>query len=252
MVVDPGLGLHPLHHLFRRPGLRRDQQLAPAVLRRLPAGADRQRQGDGLGSLFADAHLRRDRDGVDVRLRHHALLRQPLRLPLAHGDEQFLHVALAARALHRGRLAARPGGHDALRRHRRGPRRVDRLLDHDAGRLPSGAVGAVEIRHRAAAGRPHPRAAVHGADLLGRCSARSCWPSSASSCRGSNSRTSASRRPTARNSSTARTARTAPSRRRSRSSSRTSGTTISGSISTTCTSTSRAGSTSRPTTSTPT
>ena len=168
VVVDPRLGLHPLHHLLRRAGLGRDQQLAPAVLRRFPAGAVGQRQGHGLGSLFADDHFRRDRDGVDVRLRHHALLRQPLRLPLAHGDEQLLHVALAARALHRRRLAARPGGHHALRQHRRGTGRFDRLLDHDAGRLPAGAVATVEIRHRTAAGRPYPGAAVHGADLLGR------------------------------------------------------------------------------------
>ena len=42
------------------------------------------------------------------------LLRQPLRLPLAHGDERLLHEPLAAAPPHRGRLAARAGGHHAL------------------------------------------------------------------------------------------------------------------------------------------
>ena len=74
----------------------------------------------------------------------------------------------------------------------------------------------------------------------GRCSARPSWRSSASGCPASSSATSASRRPTARNSSMARTMPTAPSRRRCANCSPTCGGTTSGSISTTCTSTSAA------------
>ena len=46
----------------------------------------------------------------------HPLLRQPLHLPLAHRDERPLHVALGPGAPHRGRFAARAGGHHAVRR----------------------------------------------------------------------------------------------------------------------------------------
>ena len=78
------------------------------------------------------------------------LLRQPLHLPLAHRDERLLHGHWPQAAPHRGRLAARAGGHDALLHDHRGPGRQPDRFGHDADRLPAGAAAAVGGHHRAA------------------------------------------------------------------------------------------------------
>ncbi len=197
----------------------------------------------GLATFLEIAHARRG------RRRAVALLHQPLRLPLADGDEQLLHVALAAPAEHRGRLAARAGRHHALRQHDRVPRRQPHRGDHDADRLPAGAGAPLRRHHRGADPRLRSRTRWWWPPSSGRRSAPPSSRSSASSSPGSSSATSASRPPTARNWSTARTTPTAPTRPRCASSSPTCGGTTSASTSTTCTSTSPASSTCRSTTS---
>ncbi len=83
---------------------------------------------------------------------------------------------------------------------------------HDADRVPAAARLAFDPCDSAAVGRRHPLSAGASPRSPGRCSAPCCWPWSASSCRGWSSRTSASRRPSARSWSSARTtpARAAP------------------------------------------
>src|SRR5260221_280184 len=71
---------------------------------------------------------------------------QPLYLPLAHGDERLLRGQLASSATYRGRLAARPGRHHAVRRDPGRPRRApDRRAD-DLACLPADPVGTVSLR----------------------------------------------------------------------------------------------------------
>ena len=195
-------------------------------------------------ATFLEIALRRRR-----RRRAVALLHQPLRLPLADGDERLLHVALAAAAQHRGRLAARAGRHHALRQHDRVPRRQPHRRDHDADRLPAGAwCASPPTSPRCRSSAPSPTR-WWWPPSSGRRSAPPSSRSSASSFPASSSATSASRPPTARSWSTARTTPTAPTRPRCASSSPTCGGTISASTSTTCTSTSPASSTCRSTTS---
>src|SRR5579883_1088627 len=55
---------------------------------------------------------------------------------------------------HRGRLAARPGRHPALRRHRRGAGHQPGPGGDDPDRLPADPVGPVVLREGAAGGRP--------------------------------------------------------------------------------------------------
>ena len=65
-----------------------------------------------LATFGAIAH-RLHHDRRAERLHH-----QPLRLPLAHGDERLLRRQLASSAAHRGRLAAHPGGYAEIRHDR--------------------------------------------------------------------------------------------------------------------------------------
>ncbi len=119
--------------------------------------------------------LRRHRAGRGRGRRADAVLRQPLHLPLAHGDERLLHRQLAAAAHHRGRLAARAGRHHAVCDHRGRPRRQPHQRRADADRLPAGAGEALQQYHRAAAGRRHPLSAgVRRGDLVG-VRHRRCW-----------------------------------------------------------------------------
>ncbi len=120
-------------------------------------------QGSSTGQLL---ELRRHRPRRRHGRRADRLLRQPLHLPLAHGDERILRDQLAEAAHHRGRLAARPGRHDAFLHDGGGPRRQPGQLGHDADRLPAGAVDVVAARHRAAADRRGPASAGLGGALL--------------------------------------------------------------------------------------
>ena len=139
-LVDPRLGADPLHHLFPGQVTRRDQRLVRPVLRPDPGRARQDPPGHARRILRAarrpSSRSRSSPSSVGVLS---LLLRQPLHLPLAHGDERLLHAPLAAAAPHRGRLAARAGGHHALLHHHREPRRQPARRDHDPDRLPAGA-----------------------------------------------------------------------------------------------------------------
>ncbi len=80
----------------------------------IQAALGKTRTGDAGGILRLDRRFPRHRAGGGRRRRAVAVLRQPLRLPLAQRDERLLHELLAAAARHRGRLAARAGRHHAV------------------------------------------------------------------------------------------------------------------------------------------
>ena len=98
-LVDPRLGADPLHHLLPGRGLGRDQRLVRPVLRPDPGGARQdppgRRSASSTAALATFLEIALVAVAVGVLT---LLLRQPLRLPLAHGDERLLHVALAAAA----------------------------------------------------------------------------------------------------------------------------------------------------------
>ena len=121
-LVGPRLGADPLHDLFSGRAHGRDQRLVRALLRPDPGGPRQVPPGDARRVLRRHRHLPRNRARLRRGGRAVAVLRQPLHLPLAHGDERLLHAPLAAAAPHRGRLAARPGRHHALLDHHRAPR----------------------------------------------------------------------------------------------------------------------------------
>ena len=149
-----GSGVAAVHHLFPGAGLGGRQQLVRPVLGPDPGHSGQDGHLLHRRGLWPDRQLPR----AGARRRHgqraHRLLRQPLHLPLAHGDEQLLHGSLADPAPHRGRLAARAGRHDALLHDHGRARRQLHRFDHDADRLLPGADPAVGQHHRTAGGRP--------------------------------------------------------------------------------------------------
>ena len=167
-LVDPRLGAAALHHLLSGPGLGRDQRLVRAVLRHDPGGAGKSRDGT-VGEFFGYIReLPRDRPRRGDGHRPHPLLRQPLRVPLADGDERLLHGPLAEAPAHRGRLAARAGRHHALRIDDREPRGQPARRADDADRLPAGPRRPLGQHHRAADPRRDPLPACgRGAAVVG-------------------------------------------------------------------------------------
>ncbi len=167
-VVDPRFRTDPVHLLLPGPGQRRHQQLVRAVLRSGPGRAFEIEAGHGRAVLPRIVDLRRHRAGRGRGRRDDAVLRQPLHLPLADGDERLLHRKLATAAHHRGRLAAGAGRHHAVCDHHGRSRRQSDQCRADAACLPAGSGEALQQCHRAAADRLDPLSAgVRRRDLVG-------------------------------------------------------------------------------------
>ena len=93
-LVDSRFGADPVHDLFSGPGVGRGQRLVRTVLRSRPGRARQDPACHASRILRPAYHLRRDRLRRGRRRRVHALLHEPLDLPLAQRDERLLHDPL--------------------------------------------------------------------------------------------------------------------------------------------------------------
>ena len=87
LLVGAGHSTHRLRHLLPGAGERCDQCLVRPLLGPRPGGGIQVETRDAAGVLRPDLHLLLHRLGGGHRHRAQQFLRQPLPVPLAHGDE---------------------------------------------------------------------------------------------------------------------------------------------------------------------